>query len=295
MSKPTIEERAQALFRAAGPSEPLSPEALEAVWRKTEPKLAPSLWQGPMPKVLLISLLTAGAWWLLRAPTPTPAPVTINQPAVVAPPEVKVATPVIEVEPPKLAAAEVARTPVVVRPALGGSSPRVPTVIAPPEPTPDEEPVLAESRLLARAVSQLRDEHDAKAALGTLDEHTRRFSHGLLVREAELARVEALVAAGQRSAALTLLESMDLAHAPRGEELRVLEGELLAEAGRCAEALRELDFALSTKLVREAEERALYRRATCLTEAAQRAEFEHYLERFPTGQFSEQARNQLEP
>jgi len=287
MGKPSVEERAQALFRAAGSSEPLSPEALQSVWQKTEPKLRSGLWNGLAPKLLVVSLLAVGAWWWLRAPV-------VTVPAVIAPmpTEVKVAPPVVVVEPEPVKPEAVAVAEVKV-----ASPPRVRLALGGPAPLPvvEEDPLLAESRLLARAVSQLRDEHDAAGALSTLDEHARRFSHGVLVREAQLARVESLVAAGQRGAALTLLESMDLSQTPRGEDLRVLEGELLAESGRCDEAVRVLDVALGSALVREAEDRAAYRRATCLPEGAQRSALEGYLRRFPRGKFVEQARSRLEP
>src|SRR6185503_1285082 len=103
-----------------------------------------------------------------------------------------------------------------------------------PEP---EDPLLAESRLLDQAVGELRRQHDPRASLRTLDEHAVRFPSGSLVSEARLLRIEALLAAGDRQEALTLLEHTDLDGLARAAELHVLQGELLAESGRCDEAV----------------------------------------------------------
>lgn len=253
MSKPSIEDRAQALFRAAGPSDALSPEALEAVWQKTEPKLT----RRPLvhlPKVLLVGALLVGAWWLFEPQQQPPQPAQIEPVAAVpAMPVPSQPEPMVPLETPPPAPQPLRKKPV--------TPPAAPVQVEEREEA--EDPLLAESKLLARAVTQLRDEHDAVGALATLDDHARRFSKGLLVREVQLARVETLVAAGQRAGALSLLESMDLASAPRGEELRVLEGELLAESGRCEEAVVQFDKALGASLVKEARERALRGKARC--------------------------------
>lgn len=162
-------------------------------------------------------------------------------------------------------------------------------------PVEVEDPVLAESRLLAKAVAELRDRHDAPAALKTLDEYSQRFANGVLRNEATLTRVEALVAASERKQALTLLESLDLTVTPRGSELRVLRAEFLLEDGRRDAARADFEQALTGKLVRDVEERALIGLANALSdESLARQAFQRYLERFPGGRFAAQARDHLE-
>src|SRR5262249_24637204 len=110
-------------------------------------------------------------------------------------------------------------------------------------PAPEEETALAaEARLLGAAVRSLRQDHDASAALARLDEYRARFPHGTLRPEAELVRVDALLALGRRGPALALLDTLDLSGTVRARELRVLRGELRSGAGRCADAA--LDFAV---------------------------------------------------
>jgi hypothetical protein len=70
---------------------------------------------------------------------------------------------------------------------------------------------------------------DPGAALRALDEHDRRFPRGVLVPEARVLRVEALVLRGDRAAATKLAQPI-LAHDPKGqyaERLRsLLKGDL---------------------------------------------------------------------
>ncbi|MDP1824603.1 MAG: hypothetical protein Q8L48_15210 [Archangium sp.] len=154
-----------------------------------------------------------------------------------------------------------------------------------------EDPLLAESRLLARALFELREQQNGHASLATLDEYAVRFKQGVLRDEATLTRIEALIATKKRTEALALLESLDLTATPRGDELRVLLGELLLEAGRRDSARRQFETALGGRLVVEAEERAMYGLASSLEE---KAAFERYLLRFPRGRFAEAARAHLE-
>jgi hypothetical protein len=251
MSKPSVEERAQALFRAAGRSEALPPSTLAAVWQRTEPKLSPK--SAMLPKVLLLGVaLAAAAWWLRPS---AGGPVSH-----------------VEVSPPPAAGEERVEAPVA--PPAPVHAERVETIVHKPPPPPvreaakvvaqeEEDPLIAESRQVALAVTQLRVDRDAPAALATLDAHDQQFPHGALLQEARLARIEALIVSGQRSAALGLLESMNLSIAPRGDELRVLEGELLAESGRCPEALTQFSQAMRATLTKDAAERAERGAALC--------------------------------
>ncbi len=300
-TKPSPEQRAQDLFRAAGPSEPLSPETLESLWRRTEPKLKPRPWAGRLPKIALVTAVAGATLWWFASRAPATVPVATTPPLPATAPVVQA-----RAEPPPAPAPARA---VETVPALGGSAPAPaprphPAVVPATKPAEPpgaeaptaEDPLLAESRLIARAVKALRDEHDANAALATLDEYGRQFSHGVLAREAELARVEALVAAGQRTEALNHLETMNLSASPRGAELRVLQGELLSERGRCDDAVAQFELASQAALSHEAEERAVYGKARCLRDPeAQRREFERYLRQFPHGRYADQVRTTMEP
>ncbi len=155
----------------------------------------------------------------------------------------------------------------------------------------------AESGLVRRAVEKLRVERDAAAALGILDDYQARFPNGVFANEARFARIDALLVLGRRAEALEVLEKAGLGELPRHGELRVLRGELLAEAGRCREAVeaftRELDSGLTGSLA----ERSLHGRAICRgilgDRAGSRADSLLYLERHPQGQFAGEVRQAL--
>lgn len=275
METPTIEVRAAALFRQAGRAEPLTPEQLESVWTRTAPRLRkPSLarWVGGGAVVAL-----AAASMLIRAPT---HPLAREVPTEVS------AAPRL---PPPVPTPTVPTTPLAQPPTQVRVAPRATARI--PAPVEAEDPLLAESRLLARALSELRDQENAEAALASLDEYAARFEHGVLRSEATLTRIEALIVTQKRMEALALLESLDLSATPRGEELRVLLGELMLEAGRRESARRQFELALEGRLVREAEDRAMYGLACSLDE---KGAFERYLLRFPRGRFAEAARARLD-
>ena len=85
---------------------------------------------------------------------------------------------------------------------------------------------------------------------------------------------------------------------PRGAELAVLRAELRAEAQRCPEALADFDRCAAAAGCRpEAQERALYGRASCRGKlgqgAAAREDLERYLARFPHGRFASAAARAL--
>ena len=174
--------------------------------------------------------------------------------------------------------------------------------VAPPSSTdtqpapPEETELAAETRLLGAAMRSLRHGRDPAAALARLDEYRARFPHGTLRPEAELVRVDTLLALGRRGAALVVLEGLDLSRTARARELRVLRGELLSGAGRCTAAV--LDFAQVFEGGDALEERARHGRATCRARAGDwegaRADLRDYLEHFPDGQFAAAARSRLE-
>jgi TolA-binding protein len=221
-------------------------------------------------------------------PPPSPPPTRLTARDDVQPAPVVAVAPVAPRAASVTAPARVApRAASVPAPAKTQESPKPPAV------TEDRESALgAESKLLAMAIRQLRGKHDPRAALATLDDHDARFPHGALGAEVRAARVEALVALGDRRGALALLDA-----GPVKGEQAVLRGELRLDAGRAEEAVRDFESALigtTDKL----EQRALYGRAAARVRlgdpAGARRDLEDYLRRFPRGASAAAARAALE-
>lgn len=154
-----------------------------------------------------------------------------------------------------------------------------------------------ETAVLESALRKLRRERDAAGALAALDGYGRSFPGGVLAREAETTRVEALLVLGRGSAALGVLERMAFGTSPRDTELQLTRGTLRADAGRCLEAEDDLTQVLARAASRAASERALWTRASCRSRRADwagaRTDLERYLQRFPDGRFSSEARRAL--
>lgn len=169
-------------------------------------------------------------------------------------------------------------------------APKPPAVAFPEAST---GPLGRESELLARALSTLRRNRDAIGALSLLDEHARNFPNGALQLEADLARLDALLALGRNDEALSLLERLPIDRVGRGAELRVIRGELFARRDP-QRAIADFDRALSSGLSRELDERALFGRAASRLragdEAGGRADLAAYLAKYPNGRFAAQAR-----
>lgn len=164
-----------------------------------------------------------------------------------------------------------------------------------------ESGLAAESRLLGVALHQLRQERDGNAALRSLELYQQRFPGGLLVEEAQAARLDALLLLDHRSEALKLLDQMQFQRLGRGGELRVVRAELRAAAGRCREALGDFAAVLGATAAPPpppVAERALYGRASCLAALSDspgaRAGLEQYLSQFPSGRFADAARRSLQ-
>jgi tetratricopeptide (TPR) repeat protein len=140
---------------------------------------------------------------------------------------------------------------------------------------------------------------DPQGALTLLDQHRSRFPHGLLLPEAELTRLGALLEVGDRVGATQLLDRVSqkgYARSIRAEELRVLHGELLAEQGRCEEALDRFEPA-AEKGKGGVHERALFGSSACRAQLGDfegsRRDLERYLQRYPEGRFAAEARAAL--
>jgi len=173
-------------------------------------------------------------------------------------------------------------------------------VVAPPP---------SEQVLLSRAVRGLRFEHRPETALAALDEYLRRFPHGSLAPEAGRLRAEALLALGQKRAALVELDQAAGTGAAGSEEGLLARGELYAAAGRWREAMQDFDLVVRSRLaraalessgpakLRERFERALWDRASARShlgdDAGARADLRECLRRFPAGRFAVQVADLL--
>jgi len=189
----------------------------------------------------------------------SPPPVPAQAPAVVAAP----------------AAPE---TPAAPAPAIGQSPARRASPAAP----------AGEPALLSDVFHQLRgggDRDAAAAALRRLDQYDRRFPDGVLHDEARIARIQALLTLDRREEALQLLERIGGASLTR--EVQATRGELLAEAGRCALAIRDFDRVLRLRDTDASGARALFGRASCSLRAgdirAAREDLNRYLSAHPNG------------
>ena len=201
---------------------------------------------------------------------------------------------VVPAPPPELSPAP--RAPAHAQAAVAATPPVAPPAPAPIPPAKDraiaETALGTESRILTAALEQLRKRHDPKAALATLDRYAAAFPRGALAAEAHAARIEALLAAGDKRTALVLLD----AGAPTAE-LAVLRGELRVDAGRLDEAARDFGSAL-LGADDALEARALYGRAVCRIRLGDREggrrDLDDYLRRFPRGKSAADARTTLE-
>jgi TolA-binding protein len=194
-------------------------------------------------------------------------------------------------------------------PAVGGGTGLRP-IATPPGPAgvapkPALPPPPSEQALLSRAVRSLRSEHRPESALAVLDEYVAQFPSGSLLPEATRLRTEALLALGQKQAALAELNRPAAPGAAGGEAGRLVRAELHAAAGRWQEALvdfngvvrarlaHELGAETSSTKARERLERALWGRAAARShlgdETGARADLRECLRRFPQGRFAAQA------
>ena len=106
----------------------------------------------------------------------------------------------------------------------------------------------AELALYEKARLESRALDRGAAALATLDEHARRFPHGVLSTEAGLTRIELLIRLGRTGGALNAIAKAlsGPIGKERGGDLYALRGELLSSRGDCTGA--NAAFALARSL-----------------------------------------------
>ena len=150
-----------------------------------------------------------------------------------------------------------------------------------------------EVRALDRAMGYLRRDHNAVAALATLEQYLDRYPHGALHQEARMARIDALLMLGRQQQALDALEATTFDRGLRSTELLVVRAELHA-ARDCGRAKRDFSAALARSPDAGLLERILYGRGVCLIKmqdaATASADIRSYLGRFPKGAHADWAR-----
>jgi tetratricopeptide (TPR) repeat protein len=310
MDPRALSTRAADLVEAAQAARAISPEVLARVHanvaqiaagvvrRESRMHVLPlGLRLATLAALLLASAATAsGAVTLWRRYVALPAEgdapahprharkVRATSPAVAASPAATVA-PVVE----PLPANE--PVPAVV---LDAPAPRVrhASAAAPRRASAEAADEATEAKVLSDALAELRQAHDPRGALATLDEYARSYPRGVLASEARSARLEALLALDDRRGALALLDERTAFSGRLGAEELLTRAELRASVGRYADALSDFDRVLgpsapnSTGASTDAE-RALYGRAVTLGHLGRdqraRADLEVYRRRFPEG------------
>jgi hypothetical protein len=318
------DRRAAALVRSIGEPFMPGPAAMEAIRARVELRRGPRrvaalrrlTWVVVAGALVLGMTLGAAAhsWLSGRSALParpTPArglaPAPQRRATALAParaePAVALAAPAQAVAAPKTPAPPPARRAARRDPVVAAAAP---AVVA-PEPEPSlaplvaapvaEDAVVSESRAVGLALRRLRQDHDARGALDALDRYRASFPNGGLGPEANLVRVEALLALDERVAALRLLDGLAVDGSPGSRQLLVLRGELRAAAGRCSEAAADLGGALSAAPRDAVDARALFARASCFSRlgqyAAARGDLEAYVARFPRAPHAAEATRAL--
>jgi hypothetical protein len=137
--------------------------------------------------------------------------------------------------------------------------------------------------LLKEIVRALRVEHAPRRALALLDKHGDELAGQAFAEESLLLRVEAMLALGERTAVLRLLDRTPLAELSVSRALLLTRGELRAAADRCAEGIGDFDLVLAES--RRPPRNALLGRARCKQKlgdlAGARADFDRYRREFP--------------
>jgi tetratricopeptide (TPR) repeat protein len=169
------------------------------------------------------------------------------------------------------------------RPVVEAPKPAAPRAVPPaPAKAGDGEEV----RLFSEAMRAWRS-GDARGALVRIEDYEDLYPEGHFAPEAILVKVDALQALGRSNEALSFLRYQSLAKLPRSTELEVIRAELSAKAGRCDEALIDLDQVLRRDPGDRLGARALYARASCRSrlgdEVGAETDLRLYLLRYPNG------------
>jgi hypothetical protein len=290
------EDRLADMMRATAPPEGLGAAARDRVWTRLAPgardrrerRLAalPRLsWSVALGLLLTSSVVVGGMsarrWWpalkALRGGDAAPAPATPARARVHAERAPQAVAPLPEpalheaVGAPVDDAAPIATEPAPTlrrAPSRRTTDPEAiaqvePELAPPPVATPAPSALAQETALLGAALARLRQQRDAAGALAALDAYDARVPHGTLRREADAARVDALLMLGRNADALALLRTLALGTRGRDQELRVVRGELDAESS-CARAVADFDAVLAAAPPPALAERARRGRATCL-------------------------------
>jgi hypothetical protein len=126
-------------------------------------------------------------------------------------------------------------------PALAQAIPAAKPTATPPVVAPGAQNA---AKYLNQAIRALRVEHSPKNTLALLDQHSAEL-HQAFAHESLLLRVDAMLALGQQTQVLWLLDGMSLPNEATSRTLLVTRGQLRAAANRCPEAIADFDHALA--------------------------------------------------
>jgi tetratricopeptide (TPR) repeat protein len=283
-----VDQQLQVLFERVPPVTPLDANQLAAVQLRLERQRAVRTpWLLRHALLLGVGLLAGTGFALANFGVQRwMAPAVATSASVALPAAVSAA--------PKQARPRAAPQPAVVLPSAVPSVMIAPSGSAPSAPSAASSSRLGrESELLTRALTRLRNEGNAAAALDLLEQYRREFPRGALRLESDIARLDAFMALGRRAEALALLDQLPIDHIGRGPELRVVRAELRARED-AARAVRDFGLALAVALPPALEQRALFGRGASRLRsgdaAGARADFNQYLQRYPSGRFAAEAR-----
>jgi hypothetical protein len=326
------EDRLASLMRTAGPPGGLGAVARARVWSRlrqrptSRARIARLRWSVALSLLLtsgaVLGALSARRWWPAKPATTVPGltPATphaargvraLGQPHLQPPVDEPVpedARPAPRVRASAAPHASQARGEIVAKAAPAArTTGRGPEAISPsPSESARLEPAApgsgasalsGETSLLGEALLRLRQKRDARGALAALDAYRARYPNGTLTREAETARIDALLLLGRNDEALAELGALTLQPVGRDQELRLIRGELAA-ATDCKRAVVDFDRILNEQATAAVVERALHGRAACRLrtgdETGATRDLTEYLRRFPAGRFAPEARRILE-